>query len=212
MKNRLSLLALMLFIYVFKSYSQDSIPVMITTDIFYGTNDEWIHLKISDTLSNTVVYDSLAAVTYLDGFKDTVYLDSGVYKCEIIDMGPNVSMPNIVLDNGDTAVWGYPAYEYYLFTLPSSNTANLNEILFLQSLKFYPNPTREFVTLEFNEGLSNGNIVITSISGKILHQDILGNEKKLNLDLSNYPNGVYFITINVGDETRTTKIIKSNVY
>ena len=64
------LLAFVLALSSINSYSQDSIPLKISTNIFYDTLDEWIHLKISNILTNDVVYDSSATVTYLNGFKD----------------------------------------------------------------------------------------------------------------------------------------------
>jgi len=68
--------------------------------------DECLHLQITDQLTNQTCYDSLATVSVLNGFHDTVYLDSGTYKCEIIDMGANVSMLVITLNNGYIVPWG----------------------------------------------------------------------------------------------------------
>ena len=100
--------------------SHDSIPLSISSDIFYEDCllDEWLYLRITDTTSHLVWYDSLATVTKAHGFNDTVYLDSGIYKCEILDMGANVSMPVITIGSNHIVPWGYPEYEYYLFTLP----------------------------------------------------------------------------------------------
>ena len=35
----------------------------------------------------------------------------------ILDIGANVNMPTILLNNGDIVPWGYPDYEYYLFSV-----------------------------------------------------------------------------------------------
>jgi hypothetical protein len=112
------LLGLLFYLLCARTYSNDSIPVSIYSYIFDGDIDEWLHLKISDTVTNQIWYDSLATVTVSYGFADTIYLDSGTYKCEILDMGANVSMPLIILNNGYVVPWGYPAYEYYLFSVP----------------------------------------------------------------------------------------------
>jgi hypothetical protein len=107
--------------------SKDSLEVIISSKIFDGDwdQDEWLILKITDTVTNIVWYDSTAIVTKAHGFRDTIYLDSGIYKCEIIDMGANVEMPVIKVDDDHIIPWGYPEYEYYLFTIPGVyNTEN----------------------------------------------------------------------------------------
>lgn len=103
--------------------SKDSIPITIYTAIFeeeldWIEYDEWIDLRITEFNTNEVYYDTSAVVSLVSGFLDTVYLDSGLYKCEILDMGANVYTPLITLNNGDVAEWGYPDYEYFLFSLP----------------------------------------------------------------------------------------------
>ncbi|MCH2228713.1 MAG: hypothetical protein MK105_00105 [Crocinitomicaceae bacterium] len=100
--------------------AQGSIAIPVSTDLFFGNQDEWIHLKITDTLTNQIWYDTLAVVVVSSGFVDTVYLNSSTYKCEILSIGANVNMPTIELDDVSSAQWGYPEYEYYLFTLPTS--------------------------------------------------------------------------------------------
>ncbi len=99
-------------------YSQDTIPVFISANLFEDAPAEQIHLRISDSLTNEVLYDSIALVEIEAGFKDTVYLSSGTFKCEIPFIGALVGMPSIKLLNGYEIPWGYPDYEYYLIKLP----------------------------------------------------------------------------------------------
>ncbi|HEX2395071.1 MAG TPA: T9SS type A sorting domain-containing protein, partial [Bacteroidales bacterium] len=107
--------------------SRDSLEIIISSKIF---DNEWqldepLILKITDTLTNIVWYDTTAAVTKAYGFHDTIYVDSGIYKCEIIDMGANVEMPVIKVDD-HIIPWGYPEYEYYLISIPGTyNTENI---------------------------------------------------------------------------------------
>ncbi|MDB0006983.1 hypothetical protein N9E30_03430 [Flavobacteriales bacterium] len=102
--------------------SQDSIPIFISTSVLeeeleWIEDDEWINLRITEFNINEVYYDTSATVYLSGGFSDTVYLDSGLYKCEVLDIGANVNMPTILLNNGDIVPWGYPDYEYYLFSV-----------------------------------------------------------------------------------------------
>jgi hypothetical protein len=100
--------------------TKDSLRITISSRIFAQdwTEDELLILKITDTLTNVTWYDTAAVVTKTYGFHDTIYVDSGTYKCEIVDMGANVEMPEITIDGHHLASYGYPEFEYYLFTLP----------------------------------------------------------------------------------------------
>jgi hypothetical protein len=58
--------------------------------------------------------------------------------------------------------------------------------------KYYPNPTRGQVHLESE--LDKGAIFVNDLSGKILERHTLDGHRQFLLDLSPYPNGIYFIT------------------
>jgi hypothetical protein len=105
-----------------KLFCQYSIPVTIATEVFWpeGADDEWIHLRITDTINDLVVYDTLAYVPISGGFKDTVILDTGIYKCEIITMGALIYNPTIKLKDGTIIPYGYPDFEYYLIRLKNT--------------------------------------------------------------------------------------------
>jgi hypothetical protein len=108
--------------------SKDSLQIIISSKIFEGDweQDELLILKITDTVTNIVWYDTTAIVTKAYGFHDTILVDSGTYKCEIIDMGANVEMPVIKVDGDHIVPWGYPENEYYLFTIPGAyHTENI---------------------------------------------------------------------------------------
>lgn len=100
--------------------ANDSLPVVISSRIFDEeyNQDEWLFLKITELETNRVWYDTNAVVTKAYGFRDTLYLDSGTYKCEILDMGDNVAMPEIQVDGNHIVPWGQPVPECYLFTIP----------------------------------------------------------------------------------------------
>jgi hypothetical protein len=107
--------------------TKDSLEVVISTEFLIDDwyLDELLVLKITDASTNTVWYDTSAVVTKADGFRDTLYLDAGTYKCEILEIGANVAMPEIRIDDNHIVPWGYPDYEYYLFTIPGTyNTAH----------------------------------------------------------------------------------------
>jgi hypothetical protein len=77
---------------------------------------------------------------------------------------------------------------------------------YLQGISVYPNPVKQFVTIEtFSDNdfiyefrSLNGNVILT---GKI-------DRNNYQLNLSPYPNGIYMITIRSKDFVRTEKVIK----
>jgi WD40 repeat protein len=74
-----------------------------------------------------------------------------------------------------------------------------------------PNPTNKFVDINLNcpEPLINYNI--RDISGLLLIQSTIENQvNSLQFDFTPYPSGVYFLTINCNNHTKTYKVIKEN--
>jgi WD40 repeat protein len=76
----------------------------------------------------------------------------------------------------------------------------------------YPNPANGLVNISFNLPISSSvTTIITDVSGKSLEISSSGfldaGENKLQLDLSKYPAGTYFITINSSNFSKRFKVI-----
>lgn len=74
--------------------------------------------------------------------------------------------------------------------------------------KVYPNPTTEKVEIEFSENPLNANIEVHSMDGKLVDQFINVNAKQVLIDLSENPNGIYFLRIQNSNFTKVVKLIK----
>ncbi len=74
----------------------------------------------------------------------------------------------------------------------------------IPDLRIYPNPTRNALLIEVSEEV---NLEIKSVMGKVMFTQtkVLQN---LNLDLSTYSSGLYFIKVSNGNQTIIQKIIK----
>lgn len=70
-------------------------------------------------------------------------------------------------------------------------------------ISIYPNPTNQFVNIISNQKVDE--VSVYSVEGKLL-QTLKGNVQKV--DLTNYSDGVYMITIQSGKINKTQKIIK----
>ncbi len=114
---------------------------------------------------------------------------------------------------GYTGVWNvYPYFESGV--IDSSDREN---ILFVKDpllsvnetqdskFVFFPNPSKDIVTIETNKNNPITSIQIVDIQGRIMYSEssIIMSSKTINL--SNYSNGLYFITIN---NQLTKKLIK----
>ena len=75
----------------------------------------------------------------------------------------------------------------------------------------YPNPVREllFVQITNYKDFQSGELFLYSIDGKFLKR-IPVNEDKIEINLSEYPSGVYLLKLKINNFHQEWKIIKNN--
>lgn len=103
----------------------------------------------------------------------------------------------------------YQAFQYlYLeaggvLAVPETASNKKNVIL-------YPNPTDGLVSLKVDGSLttSKGKISVYSVAGTLITERDFSNAHNASIDLSNYPKGLYFVNITIGDLKYQSKIIK----
>ena len=83
-------------------------------------------------------------------------------------------------------------------------TAGLDELS--AHFELYPNPTRSTVQLSWTSS-GSASVVLTDLNGKVLSSQVV-DETQTTLDLSNYTPGVYLITVQMGEQVVTERIIK----
>jgi hypothetical protein len=71
----------------------------------------------------------------------------------------------------------------------------------------YPNPADGLLTLEF-ETAAVRHITISDIAGKTLLRQTIS-DQTVQIDMSNYPAGVYLITIEEEKAKSTTRVVKN---
>lgn len=87
----------------------------------------------------------------------------------------------------------------------STDTFNL-----LEDVSLYPNPSNSFFTISVpNEIERIGEIEIFNNLGQRIDVKSIQSESDLNVNVSNYSNGVYFLNINIGGGSKTLKFIKN---
>jgi hypothetical protein len=81
-----------------------------------------------------------------------------------------------------------------------------------QSLKVYPNPATDNLTVEFNLNSNEGvDLGIYDILGSevksLLHNETV-NANKYTFEISDLPYGIYFVKVKAGTESKIVKVIK----
>ncbi|MBS1655213.1 MAG: T9SS type A sorting domain-containing protein, partial [Bacteroidetes bacterium] len=79
----------------------------------------------------------------------------------------------------------------------------------LMVISLYPNPAKDRITLQIGGGSSIDQLTIVNINGQVVFQkQQLGNQTKIDLDLSRLNSGTYFLLISSNSERKTMKFIK----
>ncbi|WP_291274826.1 M43 family zinc metalloprotease [Flavobacterium sp.] len=92
----------------------------------------------------------------------------------------------------------------------TNNASLVNESFnILEDVVLYPNPSREFFTINIPAGLEKtGKMeIFNSIGQKVMTKAVVS-DADLNVNVSNFANGVYFLNLNIGGASKTLKFIK----
>ena len=77
--------------------------------------------------------------------------------------------------------------------IPHGDTTSISEIDYSQFIKIYPNPTRNFITIETEKLNGSQTLEMYNLQGQLITTTTFQNSFKL--DISNQSQGVYFIVI-----------------
>lgn len=92
--------------------------------------------------------------------------------------------------------------EDFIVFVSTVGISNLSD----NGILIYPNPTTGIINFDFTD-IEVQKISISDITGKIIMEKPIVNQQK-NIDLSNFPKGIYLIKLQTEKEVFTTKIIK----
>jgi hypothetical protein len=73
--------------------------------------------------------------------------------------------------------------------------------------QFYPNPSTDFINIELNT-LEDVNINIVNSKGQIILKKQITNSQTERINISGFPDGIYFLKIKGQDYSNIEKIIK----
>jgi hypothetical protein len=91
------------------------------------------------------------------------------------------------------------------------STLDLNEAMENMNLIIFPNPAHESVTLFSEQDLGDYSIKVLDLNGKILPVNIISNNstKIIEINISEFLNGIYFVNLISEKENRHLKFIKN---
>lgn len=201
-----------------ENFSTNTVRVVITPDRF-GAETTWQLLDSGGTIvesggpyvtigTNGIQADEVEDVTISvfdcytftinDSFGDGICCAFGAGTYRIEDGDSNI----IVNGNGD---FGSSASNIFEISDPTLSTT---DITFANSLKIYPNPTQNNLTVSLI-GSSNVSYNIVNLLGQNIKRGVFNNGTN-TLNMANEASGVYFITLtdNVTNRSIVRKIIK----
>lgn len=76
----------------------------------------------------------------------------------------------------------------------------------IANVKYYPNPTYDILNIEVSGKMKE--MFLADVSGKILQRFDIKNQNYFQINLGNFPAGIYFIQYQNGERWKTGKIIK----
>lgn len=77
------------------------------------------------------------------------------------------------------------------------------------SWKLFPNPAHTYLTVEYNaEVKTNALLEVLNLQGKTIQMENIGGQNSVQLDVSNFAKGMYFIRITAEDEQFLKRFIK----
>ena len=103
----------------------------------------------------------------------------------------------------DWLAGAYPATQIDLTAPPTASVNGVDS--FLNDVKIYPNPARDFFQITNFSKLNNPMIKIYNMLGKELYSTSSGSS---TIDISNFTNGVYLLKINSDGLSKTIQFVK----
>jgi hypothetical protein len=78
----------------------------------------------------------------------------------------------------------------------------------LVNTQLYPNPVSSILTVDFGQQINLDVIELTDALGRIIQTFKNFNGNQMQIDLAKESDGVYFLNLNLGQNTKTLRIIK----
>lgn len=179
-----------------------------------NNENRWSQVMIYPFVKMILPSDLASGLTFAEYYIDT---DPGIGNATPLPVSPDVNnleftadLTDITLGNhvlnvrGKNRIDQWETIGTHLFAVIASGI----EDSFIAELTAYPNPVADILFIKNENYLVNG-IEIKDVNGRIIMNRSVGNETAIiQLSMSEYPSGIYFITMKSSHGNKTVKIIK----
>jgi len=179
-----------------------------TGDYFLDIDNINIYQCANITLATDVIPESVAGAS--DGTISVIPASVGPYTylwstgdttAQITDLTAGVFSVTVV------DFFGCSTVETFDFQV------GFEEIDNIQTINLFPNPTMDVATLDMTFAKTvDVQVQVINVMGQILFETSIGKtmEEKVELNLENYPDGMYFVRVKVDSQTIVKKLMKNN--
>lgn len=174
----------------------------IVNDLQYGTFAGYLELETSDYQLTITDDTGESAVAVFDAPMETLALQGQA----ITVVASGFLSP---VSNSDASFGLYVALNSGGDLIPLANTTTTDireQTLLNLDWKIYPNPTTDYVNISFGDVGSDFTIRTINITGQVMEERKVNGEKQIQIDLSDYNNGIYLMTIQSGDAIQSKKL------
>ncbi len=184
-----------------------------STDVSFSISN--INKKISGKASRR--YIEQVTVTYVDGTGATqtygVYSGNNTSSVNVSISGEVQSVTISLEDIYDGSTTSNMSIDFSSVTACVENGNRLdNELHNISEMFISPNPAISMVQISFLSKYSlQAAIQISSVNGEVLNKQLMMTNEGLNhtqLDVSQLPNGIYFVAIQIKGEVKVLKLVK----
>jgi hypothetical protein len=117
------------------------------------------------------------------------------------------TLVNVPDFNGPSGATANPVSKLSYFT--NNLVLSNDEYSQIEEVVLYPNPTNDFFTIDVPQSFErSGKIEIYNYLGQIMDTKTVTSDEDLKVNVSNLPNGVYIINLNLGNATKAMRLIK----
>ncbi len=186
--------------------------------------EAYFEVQFIDTLNGIVYIENLSTGSNLDYFWDFgdgntstdpypehEYAQDGTYLvCLTIGSinSDSTFCQDTYCDTIEYISFGFLPSPFWINVIPEGTTVGIDDLDEIENLNLYPNPSSEFLNIEFTSKYSGDYIFeILDVSGRIVGQENLnfsGTNIRETIDITRYESGTYLLRIRTDQTSHTT--------
>lgn len=186
-------------------------PVVFENNL-YLNDGAFIQIDSSGGLcghNDITVYSNATIIKYGILELDSLFIPGG----QVICLGPGqvvLSLHARLTNGGSLSVNGcsFSVGPWFNCVQPTFDFALGIEEFKTFTFHLFPNPIKSTLNISLSEIKSAINLSLYNIHNQVVYSEKIEGNKLIQLDISNYSNGVYFLNISNNNFSRTEKIIK----